>query len=133
VPTYKRAFVGMAGAVCLLVTGCQKAVQSREAVEKGVTEYLENRAGLDIKSMDVKISSVSFRAKEAEATVHFQAKGSTDPAGSMQMRYVLEQKDGKWVVKGRSGMSEHGSPSPGGGGGLPPGHPPTPATGGSKQ
>lgn len=86
-------------------------------------EYLQNRAGLDVKNMDVSVSSVSFRQNEAEASVAFHAKGVTDPASSMNMRYVLEQKGGKWVVKGRAGGSEHGGElEPGAA--IPPGHAP---------
>jgi hypothetical protein len=88
--------------------------------------------------MDVQVGSVSFRQNEADATVIFQAKGSKDPAASMTMKYVLEQKDGQWVVKGRSGANSHGgaagqssgphNPPPPTGGELPPGHPPTSGT-----
>src|SRR6185312_2521528 len=48
--------------------------------------------------------AVSFPKDEADATVHFQAKGTTDPGAGMQMKYVLEQKGDDWVVKGRSDM-----------------------------
>lgn len=92
-------------------------------------EYLKTRQGLDLNAMDIRIASVSFRQNEAEATVFFQAKGSSDPRNSMQMRYVLEAKNGKWTVKGRSGASEHGS---GPSGMLPEGHPPTTAQPGAK-
>lgn len=94
-------------------------------------EYLQNRAGLDIKAMDVSVSGVAFRENEADATVTFKAKGSTDTSNSMQMKYVLEQKDGKWVVKGRSGSGGHGAEGMGGGAAMPPGHPP--AEGGKKE
>lgn len=126
-------------AAALLATACstRKAGQNKEAVERGVIEYLQNRSGLDIKAMDVNIANVSFRENEAEATVSFSAKGAADASNMMQMRYVLESKDGKWVVKGRSGgagghgsgaPSGHGAMTPGAGGeppaALPPGHPP---------
>lgn len=113
----------------LAFTACsQNAVQSKEAVEKGVLEYLQGRSGLDVKAMDVAISNVAFREKEADATVTFRAKGSTDESNAMRMQYVLEQQGGKWVVKGRSGGSGgHGGamePAAPSGGALPPGHPP---------
>jgi hypothetical protein len=109
----------------LLLESCGgRPRQDQSAVEKGVMDYLENKAGLDIKGMDVAISSVAFREGEADATVTFKAKGSTGASNMMTMKYVLEHKDGKWVVKGRSGGSGgHGSEGMGGGA-MPPGHPP---------
>jgi len=74
--------------------------------------------------MDVDVTSVNFKGEEAEATVAFRAKGS--PAGSgLEMRYTLEQKSGKWVVKDKAEASgnPHGAP-PAGMGAPPPGHPP---------
>ena len=128
-------------AAALLLTGCAgKAPQNNKAVEDGVLEYLKNRKGLDINSMDVKVNSVTFRGGEADVQVSFTAKGASDSSQPMLMKYVLEQKDGKWTVKGRSGNNEHTNtqppagmmppshpPTEGGatGGAMPPGHPPT--------
>jgi len=110
--------------------------------------YLAKRS--DLLAMDVSVTSVAFRQDEATAQVHFQAKGNSSPAAGMNMQYVLERKDGQWVVKGRTGANAaHGegatgvNPPPGPGGspgsldgmpristpgearsaGLPPGHP----------
>jgi len=116
--------------------GCQKADQNEKAVKAGLEEYLKNRAGLDMNSMEMKVTSVTFRGTEADVAVSFQAKGASDAANGMQMKYVMEQKGGKWVVKGRSGSSEHGgqdAPAGGMGGGgmaMPPDHPPS---GGEKK
>lgn len=133
--TFHRIALLAAAAVCF--SACSKKPdQNKEAVERGVIEYLQNRSGLDVKAMDVRVANVSFRENEAEATVSFSAKGASDASNMMQMRYVLESKDGKWVVKGRSGgQGGHGGgaaggpPGSGGHGGeapseLPPGHPP---------
>lgn len=115
----------------LLCSGCSRsgAANSKEAVESAVMEYLGSRPGLDLKSLDVQVSAISFRQGEADATVTVSAKGA-GPANSMEMRYVLESKGDKWVVKGRAGGSPHGGAppqgsAPGGGAALPPGHPPT--------
>jgi hypothetical protein len=98
--------------------GCKKDIQNQEAVRRGVMSYLSKRS--DLLAMDVSVSSVAFRQDEATAQVHFQAKGSTSPAAGMTMQYVLERKEGQWVVKGRTGAnSEHGA------GGLPTGGLPT--------
>ena len=110
--------------------GCSKsAPQDKAIVQKALVDYLAGRSGISVESMDIEVTSVTFRGNEADAQVTFKAKGSTDASNLMQMKYVLEQKDGKWTVKGRSGASEHGGP--GGGSGsqampaMPPGHPPT--------
>jgi hypothetical protein len=129
----------------VLLAGCKKDIQNQDAVRQGVMSYLAKRS--DLLAMDVSISSVAFRQDEATAQVHFQAKGNSSPAAGMTMQYVLERKDGQWVVKGRTGAnSAHGaggmpangpgnSPGPldgmprtglpgsAGASGLPPGHP----------
>ncbi len=131
----------------VLLAGCKKDIQNNDAVRQGVMNYLSKRS--DLLAMDVSVSSVDFRDGEATAQVHFQAKGNTSPAAGMTMQYVLERKDGQWVVKGRTGANaahgesaapgtgtSSGAPGaldgmpriPGGGGSgsstaLPPGHP----------
>ena len=130
----------------LAIAACSKAPpQDKTTVQKALVEYLAGRSGISVYSMDIEVTSVTFRGTEADAQVTFKAKGSTDASNLMQMKYVLEQKDGKWTVKGRSGASEHGGPgapgasgAPGHGGGapegmpaMPPGHPPTGGSGAS--
>ncbi len=115
--------------VALLLSGCSRDIQSKEAVRSGILSHLSNRAGLDVGSMDVEVTSVSFRGAEADATVSFRPKGSSDPASGMQMLYTLERKGNQWIVKGKreSGSTPHsGAPEapPGHTGQLPPGHPP---------
>jgi hypothetical protein len=134
--------------LCLVfLAGCEKDVHNQDAVRQGVMSYLSKRS--DLLAMDVSVNSVSFRQDEATAEVHFQAKGNTSQAAGMTMQYVLERKDGQWVVKGRAGANAaHGAgglptggsvsqgmpgsldgmpriPAPGvaGSGALPPGHP----------
>lgn len=114
-----------------LWVGCSpKRVDTPEAVRQAVVEYLTGRAGLDLKSMDIQVSSVQFRGDEAEAVVRFRAKGSSDPNSSLELRYTLRREGPRWRVVGRSGS---GAAHPGGIGDrsqplpnppLPPGHPP---------
>ncbi len=101
-------------------------------MQKALIEYLAGRSGISVDSMDIEVTTVTFRGNEADAQVTFKAKGSSDASNLMQMKYVLEQKDGKWTVKGRSGMSDHGGSGAMTGGSeampaMPPGHPPTSA------
>ncbi len=116
----------------ILLAGCHKDIQNTDAVKQGVLNYLSKRS--DLVSMDVNVSSVSFRKDEADATVYFQAKGG-GPGNGMAMNYVLERKGNEWVVKGRGSTTgmEHGtnphagampSAAPNSGTALPPGHPP---------
>ena len=93
-------------------------------MKQAVLDYLKSRGniGLNMDAMDIQVSTVSFREKEADAKVEFVPKGG--PAGSgMSMSYKLERDGDKWVVK-----SKAMSGVPGGAGGaipeLPPGHVP---------
>jgi hypothetical protein len=88
--------------------GCKKDIQNQDAVKQGVMTYLAKRS--DLLAMDVSVASVAFREDEATAQVHFQAKGNSSPAAGMTMQYVLERKDGQWVVKARTGANAaHGA------------------------
>ena len=125
-------------AVLILVScafiGCNRANQSQEAIRAGVIDYVATK--VNIGAMDVDVTSIAFKGSEADATVSFRAKGA-DPASGLQMRYTLEQKAGKWVVKDKAqaGGSPHGAATNPGGqpgsphgdlgpGQVPPGHPP---------
>jgi len=129
----KRVLIGAGMAALFLLAACHKNIQTTDAVQQGVMKYLATRQGLS--AMDVSVVSVSFRENEADATVHFQAKGSTNPGSGIDMKYVLERHGNEWVVKGRSGTSQGANPhgemgsNPHGSTGtpaLPPGHPKIP-------
>lgn len=139
--THRLLYVLAAG---VLLCGCgNKGIQNEAAVRQGVMDYLSKRSDLNLSTMQVNVSAVSFRANEADATVSFRPKG--EASGGMQMRYTLERKGNQWVVKGRgrgqAGQASHGAgqmPPMGagqdhgtpGGSELPPGHPPAaPAAG----
>lgn len=124
-----RFLVTFAVLVVCGLTGCNRASQNSEAIRQGVIDYVAGK--VNVGAMDVDVVSVDFKGAEAEATVAFKAKGS-DAKSGLQMRYTLEQKSGKWVVKDKAqaGGAPHGAtpnanPHMGGGAGeLPPGHPP---------
>jgi hypothetical protein len=113
------------------LAGCNRDIRNEQAVRQGVIDYLASRSNLNISAMNVEVASVIFRQNEADATVSFSPKGG-GPGGSMTMRYTLELKGSKWVVKGRadSGQNPHGSgmPAPGASpmGEMPSGHPTAP-------
>jgi len=107
----------------LLTASCARHdIDNKEAVRKGVVDYLERRksqTGLDMALMNVDVTNVSFEKNEARATVAFRPKDGR--AGSMSMNYVLERKGDQWVVKGRqeSGLSPHAGAAASGGMGSP--------------
>lgn len=116
-----------------LLLGCHKDIQNKEAVRQGVLDYFKSRP--DLTAMEVSVSSVQFRNDQADATVYVKAKGEDAPGSGMEMKYTLDRKDNRWVVKGRGAGSAgangnpHGGagtmpmPGPDGGAALPPGHP----------
>jgi hypothetical protein len=108
----RPTLVAAAAVSIVLLAGCKKDLQNQEAVRQGVMSYLSKRS--DLLAMDVSVTSVAFQQDEATAQVHFQAKGNSSPAAGMTMQYVLERKDGQWVVKGRTGSNAaHGANGPG--------------------
>lgn len=123
----------------LATCACSRKVDNQEAVRQAVLDYLAKR-NLNVASMQVDVTSVSFRENEADAVVSFRAKGT--PAGqtaaSMTLSYTLTKQGNGWVVKGRTGAAtpEHaaaaGAAAAGAAGepaagatSMPPGHPQT--------
>lgn len=141
-------FVVLLAVAAASFTACSRNINNKDAVRQGVIDYLNKRSpqtGLDMKLMNVDVTSVQFQNNEARALVSFVPKDS--PGGGMSMNYTLERSGNHWVVKGRaeSGMSPHGAqgmppstgsmqPIPPGQQpqALPPGHPPVGATPQSK-
>ena len=136
----KRIALGALLALALLLAACaQKNIENKEAVRQAVVEYLTSRqaqTGLDMSTMDVNVTAMTFERDTARATVEFRVKNSD---AGMQLNYTLDRKGDKWVVQPRQdGGQGHGvvqppvggdtGVSPGGTGQLPPGHPSIPAT-----
>ena len=109
-------------AVLAALAGCGRGVQNEAAVRQGVLDYLGSRADLNVSSMQVDVTSVSFRQDEADATVSFRPKGGAVNSG-MQMRYTLTRQGSRWVVKGKGAGHGEGSAQPGAGMQMPPNHP----------
>ncbi len=104
----------------LLLGGCAKKNDTPDAVKQGVVRDLASK--FDMTKMDVIVDSVSFRDKEADATVTFVVKGGTASQG-MTMRYVMERHDdGQWYIKSRASSAGAGG-ADGGSGAMPAGHP----------
>jgi hypothetical protein len=116
--------IGSALLLILCIAGCNRGIQSKDAVRQGIVDHLATR-GLNMSGMDLQVSSVQFNGNQADATVSFVPKGG-NPSQGMTMQYHLEQQGNKWVVVGRrdSGAPHGGSAAPGAGnphGGMAPG------------
>lgn len=110
----------------LLLSGCAKNIDTKEAVQDGVRKGVAKR-GIDVDQMDVTVTSVSFHGNTADATVAFAAKGSPANTG-VSVNYQLERIKDEWVVKSRAPMNAAGHTQGGPlpvmpGSSLPPGHP----------
>ena len=119
-----KLFVLPLTAVLATLAGCSRGLETKEAVRQGVIDHLAAKSGISVGAMQIEVASVSFRGKEADATVIFRAKGAQGGPG-MTMNYTLEQKGSRWVVKSRAdagGMPHVGAGAPAGQ--MPPGHPP---------
>ena len=120
-----------------MLAGCSKNIQTNEAVKQGIVNHLAQNKGLQMASMDMDVTAVTFKDNLADATVSFKPKGGAASTG-MQMHYTLEKKGDAWVVQKKAdsgaghgtampGMGGMGAPSPAGempAGAMPPGHPP---------
>jgi hypothetical protein len=117
------------------VTACRNSLQSKEKVQEAIVERLHAHSGLDLTSMSLTTTDVSFDKNKAFATVAFHPNGETALNGGMTMKYTLEAQGGKWVVVNVADSKGHGltgnGAAPSGGMQLPPGHPmpPSPAPG----
>ena len=103
----------------LCLVGCNKGnIDTKEAVRQGVIDYLASRQNLNVSSMNVEVTSVTFKENEADATVSFAPKGAGG-GQPVSIPYTLERKGSRWVVKPHAaGGSPHGGGMPGG---MPPG------------
>jgi len=109
----------------LLLAGCSKNIDTTDAVRDGIIKDISKK-GLDVATMDVTVDSVSFREKEADATVSFTPKGAPR-SQSMVMSYALERQGDEWKIKSRSMLTPHAKTQDGNGQPgqteLPAGHP----------
>jgi hypothetical protein len=116
-------------AALLLAACARKNIENKEAIRQAVVEYLSARqaqTGLDMSTMDVNVTAMTFERDTARATVEFRVKNSE---AGMQLNYTLDRKGDKWVVQARQDTGQgHGvvQPEPGGTQ-LPPGHPSVPS------
>ena len=136
-----RVFTIAVSLACLIA--CNRGnIDTKEAVRQGVIDHLAARQDVNIRSMNVDVTSVTFKENEADATVAVTPKGG---GNAIPIHYTLERKGSRWVVKPRAagqnphggmampdtGENPHGGAMPPSGdtpktGDLPPGHPSVP-------
>jgi hypothetical protein len=108
-----------------VLAGCGNGLRSKEKVQQAILERLQARSGLDLNSVDVTVTSVSFERNLAYATVAFHPKGDSRVASGMVMKYTLEDRGNKWaVIKVGDGEGHRLGGAGFGADSLPPGHPP---------
>ena len=105
---------------------CGPGIRTKDKVQQAIIDRLQTRTGLDVNSLDVTTTDVTFNKNMAYASVSIHPK--SDPSvHSMVMKYTLEDRDGKWVVVNVADSQGHGmagNPSAMSGQTLPEGHPP---------
>lgn len=88
-------------ALALVLGGCAKNIDNKEAVQAGVKKYVAGK-GINVDQMDVNVNTVTFHGTKAEAAVAFAPKGG---GSGVATNYQLEREKDEWVVKSRSAMN----------------------------
>ena len=106
----------------MFLTACAQKNDTPEAVRQGVIRDISK--SFNVANMDVSVDAVSFRDKEADATVTFTLKGGSKDQG-MTMKYVMERHDdNQWYIKSRAGQGVVSGAGPSTGAvAMPAGHP----------
>ncbi|MBV8809344.1 MAG: hypothetical protein JO033_11785 [Acidobacteriaceae bacterium] len=114
----------------VVLAGCGNSIRTKERVQEAIVHRLETASGLDMNSLDVTTTAVTFERNRAYATVAFHPKNDPRVNSDMVMKYTLEARDGKWVVVNVADSQGHGMTGHGAASGvqLPPGHPPLDAS-----
>lgn len=111
--------------VAALLSGCSNRIKTKEKVQEAIIQRLQTRSGLDVNSLDINTTSVTFDKNMAYATVAFHPKGDTSLNSGMTMKYTLEATGDKWtIVNVGDSQGHHGMQGDASGANLPPGHPP---------
>jgi len=104
---------------------CNRSGSCNENVARqSVIDYLAKRVNLNVSAMNVTVTSLVCREKDADVTVAFTAKGA-NPGQPMSRKYAIERQGDQWIVKQSldTGGSPHGAGAAQPGASLPPGHP----------
>ncbi|MBI4166325.1 MAG: hypothetical protein HY508_11390 [Acidobacteria bacterium] len=101
----------------LVLAGCNRShkAESKEAVQKTIETYLEQRKNLTLANMDLEVAEVKFEGETANAEVKFRSKQSSD--FTVSVHYKLKRSGEGWQVEsstptGGTGGSPHGEMTP---------------------
>lgn len=106
--------------------GSTSNIETKEAVQKAVEAYLQQRPNLALANMSLEVAEVKFEGETATAEVKFRSKQSS--ALVVSVHYKLKKSGDGWQVEtstpgAGAGGNPHGTvPSSN----LPPGHGATP-------
>jgi hypothetical protein len=95
---------------CLAACKSANQNQNADALRQGVIDYLSQKAGMNVKGMDINLTNPKFNGNQADVTVTFGVKGTGQVA--MTKGYHLEMQGANWVVVGSQSGDEHGKMAP---------------------
>ncbi|HYA98140.1 MAG TPA: hypothetical protein VEH49_08605 [Methylomirabilota bacterium] len=84
-------------AFCLLAGGCSQKPDA-DGIRAGIREHLVQLKTLDLNAMDFTVTNVEIRGNQAQAQAEFRPKTGAPPGAEMRVTYVLEKREGNWVV-----------------------------------
>lgn len=99
-------------AILLTAGGCRQRSDA-EAIRAGIREHLVALKTLDLNAMDINVANVAIHGNQAEAQAEFRPKTGAPAGAEMRVSYVLEKRDGNWVVlktQAVGGVIEHPAP-----------------------
>ena len=79
--------------------GCKKPASDTDTIRAGIEAHLATIKTINMSAMDMTIQSVSIQGSQANVRVEFLPKSGQPGGGSMQVAYVLEKQNNKWVVQ----------------------------------
>ena len=120
-----RTLSALLSTLLMLAFGCSNAgkLQSKEAVQKAIESYLQQRQNLMLANMNLEVADVQFAGETAEAEVKFRSKPSTDLV--VGVHYKLKLAGDHWQVESSAPSGGMGGSPQGESTSSAPAHPPT--------
>jgi len=84
--------------VAVMAVGCRKKQDQTEAIRAGILKHLGSVNSLNVSAMEMTVTNVNIRGKQATATAEFRVKSGSPAGAAMQVSYVLEKQNDEWVV-----------------------------------
>lgn len=116
-----KKFLAIILSILLLNCTSLKKEDEVSAAKKSVEEYLSSKKGIDLNNVEIEYSEVSQKDNQIDLVAKISLKENKEQF--FKYKYVLNRKDGKWVVDKSEPLGiPHSSkpPTPT----IPPNHPP---------